>query len=319
MVRKIWVWVLVAVVGTASATSAVWWTLCGFGGPGPIGVDHVAVVELSGVIAYEESPIALFGAPLTPEKVEELVERVMSDPSAKAVVLLINSPGGSAAASEEIYTMLKRLAKDRPVVSYIAEYGASGGYYIALAGDEIMASPASLTGSVGAVSVVVNIAELAERLGIEAKTFKSGRLKDVGSVWREMTPEEAELIQGLVDRVAKVFEERVREERAGKVKDWEDVLTARPYTGDEALKVGLVDDVGGLEDAVARARELAGLPPDAPYERIEPRAPSLLELLLGGGSRAQSLKIGYEVLLMWPPPSPIGPWELLASEALGRG
>ncbi len=311
MVKRIWVWILVAVVVTASATSAIWWIIVGFK---PTGVGYVAVMELSGVISYEESPIALTGAPLTPEKVEKMVEEVRGDPSAKAVVLLIDSPGGSAAASEEIYQTLKRLAGEKPTISYIAEYGASGGYHIALAGEEIIASPSSLTGSIGAVSVSVNIAELAERLGLEAETFKSGRLKDVGSIWRRMTPEEKELMQRLVDDVAGIFEERVREERGDKIKDWDDVLTARPYLGIEAAEIGLVDRVGGLEDAIARARELAGLPSTAPYRRIKPRAPSLLELLFGGaGGGGGRMKLSYEVLLMWPPPAPIEPYEILGS------
>lgn len=309
MVRKLWVWILVAVIVTASVTSAVWWIIVGFK---PIGASYVAVIELSGVIAYEESPIALTGTPLTPEKVEKMVNEVRGDPSAKAVVLLIDSPGGSAVASEEIYQALKRLAEEKPTVSYIAEYGASGGYYIALAGDEIMASPSSLTGSIGAVSIMVNIAELADRLGLEAETFKSGRLKDIGSIWRKMTPEEKELMQKLVDDVAGVFEERVRSVRGDKIRNWDDVLTARPYLGVEALEIGLVDRVGGLEDAVARARELSGLPPTAPYRRIKPRAPSLLELLLGGGGGGR-MKLSYEVLLMWPPPAPIEPFEMLGS------
>lgn len=316
--RRFWVWIVVAVVATAGVTSAVWWLVCGAGGLGGLGVEHVAVLELSGVIAYEESPISLFGTPLTPEKVEEMVREVGGDPSVRAVVLLINSPGGSAVASEEIYLMLRRLREEKPVVSYIAEYGASGGYYIALAGEEIIASPNSITGSIGAVSVVVNIAELAERLGLKAEVFKSGRMKDIGSVWREMTEEERRVMQGIIDRVAEVFEQRVREARAGKVEDWDEVLTARPYTGLEALDVGLVDGVGGLEDAVARAREMAGLPADAPYRRVKPRAPSLLELLFGGGG-SRSLRVGYEALLMWPLPSPIELRELIVLEAFRRG
>ncbi len=319
MAGRTWVWVLVAALVSAGVVSAIWWAVV-FGGLGRAPVEYVAVVELSGVIAYEESPISLFGTPLTPEKVRMTLDLVSSDPMAKAVVVLVNSPGGSAVASEEIYWMLKRLAEERVVVTYISEYGASGGYYISLAGDEIVASPSSLTGSVGAIAMVITIEELAERLGVKAEVFKSGRLKDVGNTWRSMTEEDRRVLQGIIDRVAEVFQERVREAREGKVRDWEEVFTAKPYTGTEAYEAGLVDAVGSLEDAVARARELAGLPDTAPTRFIKPPSPGLLELLfggLGGGSRG-NLKISYEVLLMWPPPSLGGDLIVLGAEVLGR-
>ena len=275
-----------------------------------ISTDHVALIELSGTISYEGSPISLFGSPLTPERVKEMVEYVSQDPSAKAVVLFINSPGGSAVASEEIYQALKELSEEKVVVSYIAEYGASGGYYIALAGDVIMASPHSLTGSVGAISILINYYELMERLGVKAETFKSGSMKDIGNPWREMTEEERELMQSMIDSIAKLFEQRVREERGDKVKDWGEVLSARPYTGTQALEAGLIDRVGTLEEAIELARELAGLPEDAPAEWVRPKAPSLLEILLGGTARGH-LKLSYEVLMMWPLPSLPEPYELV--------
>lgn len=316
---RVWVWVVVAAVVSAGVVSALWWAMV-FGGLGAPAVEYVAVVELSGVIAYDESPVSIFGTPITPEKVREMLERVRGDPMAKAVVIQINSPGGSAAASEEIYLMIRGLAEERPVVSYISEYGASGGYYIALAGDEILASPSALTGSVGAISVVITVEELAERLGLKAEVFKSGRLKDVGNPWRSMNEEDREVLQGIINQVAEVFQERVRESREGRITDWDEVFTARPYTGLEAYETRLIDGVGGLEDAVARARELAGLPATAPARHVKPPTPGLLELLLGGlsGSRG-NLKISYEVLLMWPPPTLGEELVVLGAEVLGGG
>jgi protease-4 len=120
---------------------------------------------------------------------------------------MINSPRGSAVASEEIYQMIKRLADDRVVIAYLSEYGASGGYYIALPADEIIASPHALTGFIGAVSLVINRAERMDKLGIKAETFKSGELKDIGSAWRPMTDEERRIMQDMVDRTAGIFEE----------------------------------------------------------------------------------------------------------------
>ena len=303
-----WLWLIIGVVVGSLLSSAI--LLTAFRSPAG-GAGYVALVPLSGTISYSESPLAIFsGEALTPDKARELFEKVESDPHAKAVVLVINSPGGSAAASEEIYQMVKKLAGERVVVAYIAEYGASGGYYIALPADRIIASPHALTGSVGAASLVINFAELMDKLGIKAETFKSGRLKDVGSAWRPMTPEERKLMQDMVDSIAEIFERRVRESRGDKIRDWEGVLTARPFLGAEAVEIGLVDETGSLEDAVKEARELAGLPEYAPTRWIKPRKPSLLDLLFGGGESG-SMKLSYEVLMMWPLPTIISPEDII--------
>ncbi|MCS7132743.1 MAG: signal peptide peptidase SppA [Nitrososphaeria archaeon] len=313
MAVKWWIWLLIGLLIGAGIVAAIWSTST----MEVKGVEYVALIELSGTISYTESPLAIFsGETLTPSKVENLIKMVEADPSAKAVVLVINSPGGSAAASEEIYIMIERLAEDRVVVAYIAEYGASGGYYISLPSDRVVASPHAVTGSVGAVSVVMNFEELMEKLGIGVDTFKSGRLKDIGSSWRSMTDEEKEIMQSIVDTVAKVFADRVRETRGDKIRDWEYVLTARPFLGTQALELGLVDEVGSLEDAINLARRLAGLPEYAPARWIKPPTPSLLELLLGGvGEAEKPMKLSYEVLMMWPLPSMIDPNDVVKAGA----
>jgi len=311
---KWWIWLLIGLVVGASIPIAALAASPALKAPT---ARYVALIELSGAISYSESPLALIsGGALTPRTVEELIEQVRSDPYASAAVLVINSPGGSAAASEEIYQMIKRLSEERVVVAYIAEYGASGGYYIALPGKEIIASPHALTGSIGAISIVTDWHELMGKLGIRAETFKSGRLKDVGSPWRPMTNEERELMRSLIDSTAQVFRNRVEEHRGDKIKDWEEVLTARPYLGVEAAEVGLVDKVGNLEDAVAEARRLANLPEDAPARWIRPKAPGLLELLLGTERSAQ-MKLSYEILMMWPLPSPATPSQVIGVGAAG--
>jgi len=311
MALKWWIWLIIGLCLGAAVSSIL---IIGFAKPvGPAGPEYVALIQLSGTISYAESPLTLLsGETLTPSQVEDLIKKVEYDPSAKAVVLVINSPGGSAAASEEIYQMIRRLAEKRAVVAYIAEYGASGGYYISLPADEIVASPHALTGSVGAISLVINFAELMDKLGIHAETFKSGELKDIGSAWRPMTSEERKLMQALVDSIADIFEKRVRESRGDKIRDWDEVLTARPFLGAQAAEIGLVDKVGSLEDAIRDARSLAGLPETAPARWIKPRKPSLLELLLGGGE-SESMKLSYEILMMWPLPSAIDPSQLIAA------
>ncbi|MEM3921421.1 MAG: signal peptide peptidase SppA [Nitrososphaerota archaeon] len=311
MVSKWWIWLIIGLCAGALVASAA--ILAAIAPSSRVGAEYVALIQLSGTISYAESPLTLLsGETLTPSEVEDLLRSVESDPLAKAVVLVINSPGGSAAASEEIYQMIKRFSEDRIVIAYITEYGASGGYYIALAADEIMASPHALTGSVGAVSLVINWAELMDKLGVKAEAFKSGKLKDIGSAWRPMTDEERRIMQELVDAIAKVFTDRVRESRGEKIKDWSEILSARPYLGAQAMELGLIDKVGGLEDAINEARRLAGLPEAAPTRWIKPRAPSLLELLLGGGE-SHGMKLSYEILMMWPLPSGIDPSQITGS------
>ena len=310
MALKWWVWLLIGIcIGGIVVSSVAYFLML----PERVGIEHVAVIQLSGTISYSESPLTLFsGETITPDRVRELIDEVEADPYAKAVVIVINSPGGSAAASEEIYQMIKKLSQERVVVAYIAEYGASGGYYISLPADRIIASPHALTGSIGAVSLVINFAELMDKLGIRAETFKSGRLKDIGSAWRPLTEEERRILQSMVDSIARVFEERVEENRGDKIRDWDEILTARPFIGMQALKLGLIDDIGNLEDAIDAARALAGLPETAPVKWIKPRKPSLLELLLGGGE-SKAMKLSYEILLMWPLPTGIEPDQLITA------
>ncbi|MEM3397447.1 MAG: signal peptide peptidase SppA [Nitrososphaerota archaeon] len=304
MVRsfKWWVWLLIGLILGVGLSSGIYYLLQA--STTVKGLEYIGLIELSGTIAYSESPLTLFsGDVLTPRDVEQLILQATRDPTIKAIVLVINSPGGSAAASEEIYSMLKKLSEEKVSVAYITEYGASGGYYIALPSREIIASPHALTGSVGAVSLVINYKELMDKLGIKTETFKSGRLKDIGSSWRDLTDEERNIMLSIIGSVADVFKERVREHRGDKIRNYDEVFTARPYTGIQALEAGIIDHIGSIDDAVKRACQLAGIPEDSPRKWIRPRTPTLLELLLGGGVSEQSMKLNYEVLLMWPLPS----------------
>lgn len=274
---------------------------------GPALGQRVAIIELRGIISYSTSPLTFYGETLTPDDVRGMIDRVRDDPSVKAVVLQINTPGGSAAATEEIYQLLKGLAMEKVVISYIAEYGASGGYYISLPARKIVANPSALTGSIGAVSVILNYAGLFDKLGLKAYTFKSNELKDVGSPYREMTEAEKEVLQSIVDSTYRQFKERVLENRGAIVNEAE-VFSGRPFSGVQAKAVGLVDEVGTLENALKIAREEAGLPADAPYFKVEKPKPGLLDLLFGG--RTSGIKISYEVLLMWPLPADLDASEL---------
>ncbi len=274
--RRLW-WVIigvsVAVVALIIGASAYYVMTS----PEFVAGGYVAVIKLSGTIMYEEVPTFFGGEAITPDLVRDLVDRVKGDPMAKAVVLVINSGGGSASASEEIYQVIRELSEEKVVIAYAPEIMASGGYYIALPADRIIASPHALVGSVGAVSIIVNIEELLHKVGVNVTILKSGEFKDTGTLFREPTEKELKLLNQTINELAEFFWLRVKEERPNVL---EEVRSARVYLGEDAVKVGLVDSIGTLDDAIKLAKELAGLPEIAPSVEVS-RPKSLLEELLG--------------------------------------
>ncbi len=277
---------------------------------------YVALVELSGVIDYERP---LLGGAITPGDARSVFDIVKRDPFAKAVVLIVNSPGGTA-ASFEVYELVRELSREKVVVAYVTGYGTSGGYLIVLPADEIVAQPAAFVGSVGAIAVIVSYKGLMDKLGINATTVKSGDLKDIGNPYREATSDDIEAVRRLINGIAGVFAEKVREHRGDKIRDYREILRAGVYTGVEAERLGLVDMVGTLEDAIRRARELAGLPGDAPALWVERRV-SLIDILLGRTSITTPMggrePLAVEVLLMWPIPAELAGKTLLVVSSGG--
>jgi len=262
---------------------------------------YVAVLRLRGTVGYG-SPSLLGGAVVSPDWVREVVEQLIEDPAVRAVVVEINSPGGSAAASEEIYSILRRLAERKVVVAYCDEVMASGGYYIALAADRIVVSPMCITGSIGSVMTIVSVEGLLKMLGVNVYVIKHGVYKDVGSAFRRPTEEELRILGDIVNRTAQLFIDRVRERRPGVDPE---VFTARVYVGEEAVAKGLADSVGTLDDAIALARKLAGLPPTAPVKIVERRV-GLLQLLLGTATGVYAVDTAYpmpgvRLLYLWLP------------------
>lgn len=245
-----------------------------------IRIGSIALIKLSGTISYSGAGLGIVsGGSITPSDVEYYVDKALSDPSIKAVVIMINSPGGSAAASEEIYQLIKKLADSKVVVVYGAEVMASGGYYIALPAHRIVVSPHSLVGSVGAVTTLIDISDFLDKLGINITLIKSGKYKDITTVYRPPTEEELRILKEINNKVAQIFIDRVKMHRF--VKDPE-VFEAKIYLGEDSVKAGLADDVGTLEKAIEIARDLAGLPPYAPV--VELKKPlSLLQMLFSGG------------------------------------
>jgi len=221
-----------------------------------LGTDKIAIITLEGTILDGDG------------FVKQQIDQVRDDQNVKAVVLRVNSPGGSVTASDYLYHHLKRLVRERklPLVVSMGGMAASGGYYVSMAvgdvPDTIFAEPTTWTGSIGVVIPHYNVAGLMEKWQIEEDSIKSHPLKQMGSPTREMTDEERKIFQGLVDESFERFKDVVKHGRPVFRKQaarLDEVATGQVFTTRQALEHGLVDHEGFIEDAIARAAELADL------------------------------------------------------------
>ncbi|MFQ5596034.1 MAG: signal peptide peptidase SppA [Anaerolineae bacterium] len=224
-------------------------------GTGPaVGIIHVQGVILSG---EPSSPFVTDGNAYSKQIIDQL-RQAEKDFDVKAILLRINSPGGSVVGSDEISQAL-RDEIDKPVVASMGELAASGGYYIAAGADRIMANPATLTGSIGVIATVMNTQDLLGKVGVDVTVIKSGKLKDAGSAFREMTEEERALWQAIIDEAYDQFVGVVAEGRSMTRDEVRQLADGRVYTGRQALELGLIDDLGNLPDAVQTAANLGGI------------------------------------------------------------
>lgn len=227
----------------------VWVLMSILEGKGFPGGPRVAVVEIDGII-IESEPV-----------VEELKSHAENQ-AVRAVVVRINSPGGVVAPTQEIYAAMRRVAREgKPVVASLGPVAASGGYYLAAASDRIYASPGTLTGSIGVMMQMATIEGLLKKAGVEYVVVKSGKYKDIGSFSRTMSPEERRLLQTLLDDVYNQFVDAVVEGRKLTREAVMGFADGRIVSGRQAITLGMVDVLGGLEEAVEGAAELGGLPP----------------------------------------------------------
>ena len=239
--------------------------------------NKVAVIPLSGPVQSERTALFFGGSVISPQLVRNQLERAREDYAVKAVVLQIESPGGSVAACQEILNEIERLEK--PIVVSLGTLAASGGYFISAKADKIVALPGTLTGSIGVISQVPNLKGLFEKLGIEMEVFTAGKYKDMYAGVRELTPEERELLQEMTDQLYDQFVQVVVDGRGLSEAKVRDLATGQLYTGEQAKELGLVDELGGLNTAIDLAASLAGIKePKVEYYKRE--VPSLLSSLL---------------------------------------
>lgn len=234
--------------------------------------ERVVVIPLRGTI--EESSGTAFTSSITPDYVSMQLERAEREENVEAVVLRVNSPGGSVAASQQIAEMVKEF--EMPVVVSMADTAASGGYYISAPADGIVAHPGTMTGSIGVITMMVNPEGLYEKLGIEVETIKSGEHKDMFQ--RTLTEEEREIMQGISDEAYSQFLEEIAAGRDMEMDAVRELATGELFIGSQAKERGLVDELGGTDTAVDLAAEIAGLEDPVKYEFP---APTFMEFILG--------------------------------------
>jgi protease-4 len=273
-------------------------------------MNRIALVDVGGFIASESGFWTFLGGTSVSE-VQQKLELAAADSRVCAIVLRINSPGGEASASDMIYQEVMRFKErtGKPVVAALMGTAASGGYYVALSADRIVASPTTITGSVGVIMDLVNIEKLYGKLGLQSVVIKSGEKKDIGSPTRPMTPEEREILQGLNTALFNQFLAVVRERRSGmNAEQLKIVSDGRVVSAPDALKLDLVDRVGYLRDAIKEACDLAKIESaDVVLYRPTPSfntniyAQASTGLLLEEGLNMLLLRHGPTFLYLWAP------------------
>jgi len=218
--------------------------------------DKLGIVRIEGLLTNAE-------------KINTWMRELRDDDSIKGVILRVNCPGGAVAPSQEIYHAVIRLAAVKPVVVTMGSVAASGGYYVSAPAQLIMANPSTITGSIGVIMEMSNVVGLFEKLGIERQALTSGKLKDAGSPFRTMTPEDRQYLMGLIGDIHEQFVNDVAKARKIDIETLRPFADGRALTGNQALAAGLVDKLGGFEEAVEELKTLCGLDPKKPMPVVE--------------------------------------------------
>src|ERR1700689_975255 len=231
--------------------------------------------------------VDLDGVILSPQPVVGQLKKLAEDSSIKAIILHVNSPGGGVAASEEIYREVKRIREEKKkrVVVSIETVGASGAYYIASASDKIYADNGSIVGSIGVIAQWVNYGELLKWAKLKDIVLKTGEFKDTGNPARDLTPAEKAYMQSLIDNMFGQFVHAVADGRGMKFEDVKAIANGKVWTGEQALSMKLIDNVGDFEAAVKDTAKSVGISGDPALVHPEKDRKTLLDLMLGDVSK----------------------------------
>ncbi|MFZ0949212.1 MAG: signal peptide peptidase SppA [Candidatus Sulfotelmatobacter sp.] len=236
--------------------------------------DRIGVVDLDGVI-------------LSPEPVVGQLKKFNDDSSIKAIILHVNSPGGGVAASEEIYREVKRIhdEKKKRIVVSIETVGASGAYYVSSASNKIYADNGSIVGSIGVIAEWVNYGDLLKWAKLKSIVFKTGEFKDTGNPTRDLTPAEQAYMQSLIDNMFGQFVQAVADGRGMKFDDVKAIANGKVWTGEQALSMKLIDNVGDFEAVVKDTAKSVGISGEPTLVHPEKDRKTLLDLMLGDVSQ----------------------------------
>lgn len=232
--------------------------------------EKIGVIELEGVI-------------LSPKETVRDLKKFADDSSIKAIIIHVNTPGGGAAASEEIYREVRRIRdeKKKRIVASIETVGASGGYFVASAANKIFANEASIVGSIGVIAEWYNYEELVKWAKLKAITLKAGEFKDTGSGTRDMTPAERQYLQSLIDNMHQQFIHSVAEGRKMKDEDIRPIADGKVWTGQQALQMKLVDQIGDFQACVKDTAKSVGIKGEPTLVRPMERRRTVADLLFG--------------------------------------
>lgn len=295
---RAWIWVLViSLVLLTFIGMCGWsvWLIAGTEGDGIVMGNGIAVIPLDGAIAGEGSAGAGI---VTPEAFLKKLDRAEKDDDIRAIVLRVDSPGGTVAASEEIAAYVKAFSK--PVVVSASDVAASGAYMVASQADEIYAMPGTAVGSIGVIAQIPNVNGMMDKLGIEFVTVTAGKYKGAGSPFRPLTPEETALLQGSVDEVYGQFIDIVAEGREMERSEVASLATGWAWNGAQAKELGLIDEIGTYDDALEAAAKLGEIEGEYQVVRYDgTQFDTLLSSLLGIEQQLKS--IGAASKLTAPP------------------
>jgi protease IV len=272
---RVWLWVVIGggafFLFVLAVFTLVFLVFRGTGGDraGLFG-EKIGVVDLDGVI-------------LSPTETVEQLRKLADDDSVKAIIIHVNSPGGGVAASEEIYSEVKRIRdeKKKYIASSIETVGASGAYYVSSATNKIYANRGSVVGSIGVIAEWVNYGDLMRWAKLKPELLKVGKFKDTGDPTRELTPDERAYMQGLIDNMYGQFVQAVAEGRHSKVEDIKPIADGRVWTGEQAVGMHLIDGIGDFRTAVMETAKAVNISGEPSLVRAERQRKSLLDLMFG--------------------------------------